>query len=255
MRTALVAGNWKMNGTRAFARELIPAVTAAYAAGGVCELAICPPAAYLGIAAELLSDSGVQLGAQNVSAQTDGAFTGETSADMLADCGCHYVIVGHSERRALYGESADDVAAKFVRAQAAGLTPILCVGESQSERESGSTEAVVGAQLQAVLDCAGGDAFAHAVVAYEPVWAIGTGLTATPQQAEDVHAYLRQRLAGNNAQVAAAVKILYGGSVKGANAEELFAQANIDGGLIGGAALNADEFVQIGRAGAAVRQG
>lgn len=252
MRSVLVAGNWKMNGSQSFALGLVSSLIDEVATGGLCQMALCPPAPYLAMVKQLLGDSPIALGAQNVSAEQAGAFTGELSAEMLLDCGCSHVIIGHSERRALYGESNVDVAAKFVRAQAAGLIPIVCVGESQAEREAGTTEAVIGAQLAAIIDLAGAAAFANAVLAYEPVWAIGTGLTATPQQAQDVHAFLRAQMAAHDSTIACALQILYGGSVKGANAAELFAQADIDGGLIGGAALKADEFLQIGRAGAAV---
>lgn len=236
-----------MNGTRAMATELVGAVAAG--AGDACALGICPPFPYLDVVRQYAGH--IALGAQNVSHEADGAYTGEVSAGMLVDCGCHYAIVGHSERRALYSEDDTLVAAKFACAQAAGLVPILCVGETREEREAGDTEAVVGRQLAAVMNHAGASAFEAAVLAYEPVWAIGTGLTASPDEAQAVHAFLRAQVAAHDAGVAAGLQILYGGSVKGDNAPELFARGDIDGGLIGGASLKADDFLQIGRAGAA----
>ena len=233
-----------MHGTRAGAAELIDAVLAAVGETGA-ECAICPPFVYLVDAARQLRGSAVQLGAQNVCAEAQGAYTGEVSAAMLRDVGCRYAIVGHSERRALYAESDALVARKFAAATAQQLLPILCVGESLSEREAGRTHEVVGRQLDAVLELAGVPAFAQAVVAYEPVWAIGTGRTATPGQAQDVHAFIRARLGARDAKIAGQLRILYGGSVKAANAAEIFAQPDVDGGLIGGAALKADEFAAI----------
>ncbi len=232
-----------MNGRRDLAQSLATAIAAQAPAD--CDVAICTPFPYLLTAAQALTGSAVLLGAQNLSEQSDGAFTGEVSADMLVDCGCRYVIVGHSERRALYGESSALVAEKFMRAQQAGLIPILCVGETLDERNAQATEGVVAAQLQAVLEAAGVQAFARAVIAYEPVWAIGTGLTASPEQAQAVHAFLRARLAAIDADIAAGVRILYGGSVKADNAAALFAGPDIDGGLIGGASLDADSFLAI----------
>ncbi len=211
---------------------------------------VCPPFPYLATAAKLLGGSGVKLGAQTVSEHESGAFTGEVSPGMLKDIGCEYVIVGHSERRALYGESSFQVAAKFKAAQAAGLTPILCVGETLEERESGATESVVDYQLGAVLDAAGIAAFGSAVIAYEPVWAIGTGKTATPEQAQDVHRHIREKLSEQDADIAAGVQILYGGSMKGDNAAGLLAMPDIDGGLIGGASLKANDFLAIAAAAA-----
>lgn len=217
-------------------------------AGLGCEAAVCVPYPYLAQAQGALDGSALAWGAQNLSEHAQGAYTGEVAAGMLCDFGCRYVIVGHSERRALYGESDATVAAKFMAAQAAGLVPILCVGETLTEREAGSTEAVVARQLAAVLERAGVAAMASAVVAYEPVWAIGTGKTASPEQAQAVHAAIRAQVAALDPEVAAGLKILYGGSVKPQNAPELFAQADIDGGLIGGAALVADDFLAICRA-------
>jgi len=247
MRKKLVAGNWKMHGSLAENAALLSALKPALA--GI-EAVVCVPFPYLAQAQAELSGSSIAWGAQNVCEQAKGAFTGEVSASMLLDFGCTYVIVGHSERRSLYGESDALVARKYVAAQAAGLTPILCVGESLAERESGVTEAVVSRQLDAVIDAAGVASLAKAVIAYEPVWAIGTGKTASPEQAQAVHAFIRGRVAALDASVAGQLVIQYGGSVKAANAAELMAQPDIDGGLIGGASLVADEFVAICRAAA-----
>ena len=243
MRTSLVAGNWKMHGRLDMARELAARIAAGAPAG--VELALCPPYPYLAALQQTLAGTPVALGAQNLAEQPEGAFTGEVAGEMLAEFGCRYVLVGHSERRSLYGETDAVVATKFQRAQAAGLVPVLCLGESQAEREAGQTETVVGRQLDAVLALAGVAAFNQAVIAYEPVWAIGTGLTASPEQAQAVHAFIRQRLAGHDAAVAAATRILYGGSVKADNAALLLAEPDIDGGLIGGASLDADSFLAI----------
>lgn len=242
MRKKLVAGNWKMHGSLAENAALLGAIKPALQ--GI-EAAVCVPFPYLGQAQAALAGSSIAWGAQNLSEQTKGAFTGEVSAAMLVDFGCRYVIVGHSERRSLYGESDELVAKKYVAAQAAGLTPILCVGELLAEREAGVTEAVVARQLDAVIAVAGVASFARAVVAYEPVWAIGTGKTATPVQAQEVHAAIRTRLAAADANAAAQARLLYGGSVKPSNAAELFGQADIDGGLIGGASLQAGDFLAI----------
>jgi len=206
---------------------------------------VCPPFVYLQETARLLKDSDVALGAQSLCAEPIGAFTGEVSGTMLRDVGCGYVLVGHSERRQLYGENDALVARKFVAAQAAGLVPVLCVGETLEERERGLTTEVVARQLDAVLAVTGVGALRSAVIAYEPVWAIGTGRTATPEQAQEVHAMIRARVAAADARIGGEVRILYGGSVKASNARELFAMADIDGGLVGGASLKADEFAQI----------
>jgi triosephosphate isomerase len=248
MRKKLVAGNWKMHGSLAENAALLAAIKPALA--GI-EAVVCVPFPYLAQAQSLLDGSSIAWGAQNMSEQAKGAFTGEVSASMLLDFGCKYVIVGHSERRSLYGESDALVASKYKAAQSAGLTPILCVGESLSERESVVTEAVVARQIDAVIDMAGVASLTHAVIAYEPVWAIGTGKTATPEQAQAVHAFIRGKLAARDQGVADHVVIQYGGSVKAANAAELMAKPDIDGGLIGGASLVADEFVAICRAAAA----
>lgn len=245
MRTPVVAGNWKMNGTLASVRSLADGVRAGVQADWKTEVILCPPFPYLSEVAERVADSGIAVGAQNVSEYVAGAYTGEVSATMLRDLGVCHVIVGHSERRSLFGESSAQVAEKFAAAVDNGLVPILCVGETLAEREQGRTLACVQAQLQAVLQRVGVEAFRRALVAYEPVWAIGTGLTATPEQAQEVHAALREMIAAHDPQVAAGTRILYGGSVKAANAASLFACPDIDGGLIGGAALDASEFLAI----------
>ena len=248
MRRTLVAGNWKLNGSLESVRQLVADIKAGL--GDVkADVAVCPPYVYIPEVAGLLRGSSLGYGAQDVSDQTSGAFTGEVSAPMLNDFGCKYAIVGHSERRSLYGEGDEFTARKFAAARKAGLIPILCVGELLEEREQGITEQVVARQLDAVIQLEGVAALADAVIAYEPVWAIGTGKTASPQQAQDVHAFIRGRIAALDAGVAEKVQILYGGSVKGANAAELFAMADIDGGLIGGASLQAEEFLTICRAG------
>jgi len=244
----MVAGNWKMHGNRGEAARLVGELLTRGAGAGSAEVLVCPPFVHLADAGRQLAGSRIGLGAQDVCAEEAGAHTGEVSAAMLADIGCRYVIVGHSERRALYGEGDGLVARKFVATRRLGITPILCVGETLSEREGNATASVVLRQLDAVVAAAGIAAFATAVVAYEPVWAIGTGRTATPGQAQDVHALIRGRIAENDATIAASLRVLYGGSVKAGNAAELFAMTDVDGGLIGGASLNADEFGTICRA-------
>ena len=247
MRKKLVAGNWKMNGSLAENAALLAALRSALE--GI-EAVVCVPFPYLAQVQSELSGSSIAWGAQNLSEQAKGAFTGEVSASMLLDFGCRYVIVGHSERRSLYGESDALVAKKYQAAQAAGLTPILCVGESLEERESGVTETVVARQLDAVIDMAGVASLDKAVIAYEPVWAIGTGKTASPEQAQAVHAFIRGKIAALDSGVAERLVIQYGGSVKASNAAELMVQPDIDGGLIGGASLIAGEFVAICQAAA-----
>ena len=244
MRKKLVAGNWKMHGSLQQNALLLERLKAGMP-GVQCDVAVCVPYPYLAQAQSLLADSPVLWGAQSVSEHASGAYTGEVSASMLRDFGCHHVLVGHSERRGLFGETDAVVAAKFVAAQKEGLVPVLCLGETLAEREAGHTMAVILRQLSAVIDHAGVVALASAVVAYEPVWAIGTGVTASPAQAQEVHAAIRVRLAELDSGLAGGLKILYGGSVKPQNAVELFAQADIDGGLIGGAALVADDFLAI----------
>ena len=248
MRSKFVAGNWKMHGGLEANRQLLQGLVAGVAEVGETAVAVCAPFPYLPQVQQMLAATPLAWGAQNVSEYLSGAYTGEVSAAMLAEFGCRYVIVGHSERRALYGESSAVVAAKFVSAQSAGLQPILCVGESLAQREAGETLQVVGEQLGAVLAVAGVASLTKAVVAYEPVWAIGTGRTATPEQAQEVHAAIRAQVARVDAEVAARLQIVYGGSVKPQNAAELFAMADIDGGLIGGASLVVDDFLAICRA-------
>jgi triosephosphate isomerase len=249
MRRKLVAGNWKMNGSLAANTALVAGIKEGLPAQA-CDVAVCVPAPYLAQVQGALAGSAVALGAQDVSAHAAGAYTGEVSAAMLQEFGVRYVIVGHSERRAWHGESDATVAAKAAAALKAGLTPVVCVGETLEQREAGKTNEVVGGQLDAVLEALGADDAARIVVAYEPVWAIGTGKTATPEMAQEVHALLRARLAVKNADAAAKVRILYGGSMKPDNAEQLLAMADIDGGLIGGAALKAADFLAIIRAAA-----
>lgn len=245
MRKPLVAGNWKMHGSRAGNHRLLSVLQQDIGAQAFVSVAVCPPALYLGNAVAQLEGSTISVGAQDCSDETQGAFTGEIAASMLREIGCQYVIVGHSERRARQAEDSRWVARKFMAAQVAGLVPILCVGEQRADREAGRTESVVAEQLDAVLELAGVEAFAQAVVAYEPVWAIGTGLTATPAQAAEVHAFIRARVAAASAEVARGLRILYGGSVKADNAHDLFALEEIDGGLIGGASLDAQAFLSI----------
>ncbi|MDP2825256.1 MAG: triose-phosphate isomerase [Sulfuritalea sp.] len=243
MRAKLVAGNWKMHGSLATNLGLLQAVRDG--AKGRAEVVVCVPYPYLAQAQAALDGSSVAWGAQDVSEHAQGAWTGEVSAAMLADFACRYVLVGHSERRSFFGDTDAVVAAKFAAALKAGLTPVLCVGESLAEREAGITGEVVTRQIDAVLEKNGIEAFARAVVAYEPVWAIGTGRTASPEQAQEVHALIRSRFARDSADVAAGLRILYGGSVKPGNATELFGQPDIDGGLIGGASLVATDFLAI----------
>ncbi len=247
MRQPLVAGNWKMNGSRESIKQLIAGIRQGAGSVQAAALAVCPPFVYLAEVREQLQGSNIALGAQNLCDHDSGAYTGEVAGPMLNEFGCRYVIVGHSERRNIYGESDELVARKFAAARKAGLVPILCVGELLEEREAGTTEAVVARQLEAVLKLEGVAALAQAVVAYEPVWAIGTGRTASPQQAQDVHRFIRGRIAGHDGTIAEGLRILYGGSVKASNAAELFRMADIDGGLIGGASLQAEEFLNIGR--------
>jgi triosephosphate isomerase len=245
MRQPLVAGNWKMHGSRAENASLVAGLLDLLQPGKRAEVLVCPPFPYLTETARLLKDSGVALGAQSVCAEAQGAFTGEVSAAMLKDVGCRYVLVGHSERRQLFGEDDTLVARKFVAAQGQGLVPVLCVGETLEEREADQTTNVVARQLEAVLAVSGVRSLARAVIAYEPIWAIGTGRTASPDQAQAVHAMIRAKVADRDATIGGSVRILYGGSVKASNAQELFAMPDIDGGLVGGASLKADEFARI----------
>ncbi|MGO0792526.1 triose-phosphate isomerase [Herbaspirillum seropedicae] len=244
MRRKLVAGNWKMNGSLAANAALVAGIKEGLAAQA-CDVAVCVPAPYLAQVQALVVGSPVGLGAQDMSAHASGAYTGEVSASMLQEFGVQYVILGHSERRAYHGESDAAVAAKTVAALKAGLVPLVCVGETLEQREAGQTNAVVGGQLDVVLAALSAEEAARIVVAYEPVWAIGTGKTATPEMAQEVHAMLRARLGAKSAEAAAKVCILYGGSMKPDNAQQLLAMGDIDGGLIGGAALKAADFLAI----------
>ena len=246
MRSSLIAGNWKMNGSLESVTALVDGIKSGDR--GNAELAVCPPSVYLMKIGGMLAESGIALGAQNVCQHPSGAYTGEIAASMLKEAGCRYAIVGHSERRSIYGESDELVAARFQMAIESGIEPILCVGETLEERQQEKTIEVVNRQIDAALAASGIDAFAKAVIAYEPVWAIGTGQVATPEQAQDVHASIRQKLAGLNAEVADQLQILYGGSMNPGNAAELLAQPDIDGGLIGGASLKAEDFLAIAQA-------
>ena len=239
----LIAGNWKMNGDQAFAADLVGALRLGLGSDARCDVALCVPAPYLLSVRQLIQGSSISVGAQDVSAQQAGAFTGEVSAAMLRDCGARYVIVGHSERRQHHVESDELVAAKVARALACGVTPIICVGETLAQREQGATEEVVKRQLAAVIR-ANGHCISEIVLAYEPVWAIGTGKTASPQQAQAVHAVLRAQLQAASSH-AERVRILYGGSMNAGNAAQLLAQPDIQGGLIGGASLKAADFLTI----------
>jgi triosephosphate isomerase len=241
MRTPLVAGNWKMHGTLQSVVELTNALKVQWQGNKNVEVAVCPPTIFMSVIAHELKDSDIKLGAQNVSEYSQGAYTGEISAEMLTDFGCSFAIIGHSERRTIFGETDEQVADKFSAAQCNGLLPILCVGETLEQREAGIQQQVIARQLQVVMDKVGVEAVASAVIAYEPVWAIGTGKTATPEQAQEIHAAIRSQLGA----VGVATRVLYGGSVKSANAAEIFSQPDIDGALVGGAALNAEEFVKI----------
>ena len=244
-RAGFVAGNWKMHGNLAQNQSLLEAVVLETRALQNASCAVCVPYPYMAQAQLILQGSHLAWGAQNVSQHHQGAYTGEVSADMLADFGCRYVVVGHSERRTLFGEEDQVVAEKFRAAQDRSLIPILCVGETLAQRELDETEKVIGKQLDAVINLVGIDAFRQSVIAYEPIWAIGTGKTATPQQAQEVHANIRNRIAAQSGEIAGNIQILYGGSVKASNAHKLFEMPDIDGGLIGGASLIAAEFVSI----------
>jgi len=248
IRQPIVAGNWKMNGSQAESAKLLTGLKQGLGTVSKAKVVVCPPFILVPLAAKELAGTTIAWGGQNLDTHKSGAYTGEVSGPMLKDFGCTYVIVGHSERRTLFGETDAMVAEKFRAAQEAGLIPILCIGETLAERDANQTEAVCARQLDAVVNSAGIAALANSVIAYEPVWAIGTGKTATPQQAQDVHKFIRGRIAARDAKVADGIRILYGGSMKAANARELIAQPDIDGGLIGGASLVADEFLAICRA-------
>ena len=248
MRRPMVAGNWKMHGTRASVAELIEGLGKQELPSEI-DVVVMPPSLFVSQVVAGLEGTVIAVGAQDAAFQVaQGALTGEVASSQLKDAGCTFVLVGHSERRQLIGEQGDVLNRKFAAIQEAGLTPVLCIGETLEQREAGQTLEVVGQQLDSVISEFGIGAFANAVIAYEPVWAIGTGLTASPQQAQEVHAAIRAKLAEKNAEVAQGVRLLYGGSVKSANAVELFGMPDIDGGLIGGASLNADEFGAICRA-------
>ena len=240
MRRKIAAGNWKLNGNRAFAEELIGALQVPQEAG--VEVLVFPPMVYVAGLAATFAGRGIGFGAQDVSEHAQGAYTGEVAASMLQDVGAGHALVGHSERRQYHGETSEVVARKFVAAKAAGVVPVLCIGETLEEREAGQTEARLAEQLDAVFDAAGPQALGDAIVAYEPVWAIGTGKTASPAQAQEVHAFIRGQAAKRDASIAGSLPILYGGSVKADNAAELFAQPDVDGGLVGGASLLANKF-------------
>jgi triosephosphate isomerase len=248
MRRILVAGNWKMNGSLASAAELLDGIRAGAAEAANADLAVCPPFVYLPATQQALEGSDVAWGGQDLSTHASGAYTGEVAGPMLRDFGCQYVIIGHSERRTYHHETDELVAQKFAAAREHGLTPIFCIGETLDERERGVTEEVVARQVDAVITHCGVAVLGEGVIAYEPVWAIGTGKTATPEQAQDVHAFIRARIAGHDQAVAEKIQILYGGSMKPDNAAELLAKPDIDGGLIGGASLKAVDFLAIAKA-------
>lgn len=252
MRTPLVAGNWKMNGSSESNKLLLQQILAQADTFSSIDVALFPPAVYLQQVQQALTGTGIHWGTQNLSQFGQGAYTGEISAHMLRDFGCDYVLIGHSERRCLYAELDLDqrvldriVAEKYEMAVREGVTPIICIGESPDEHALGKTEEVVGRLLDTVISHQGVQGLAHTVLAYEPVWAIGTGRTATPEWAQDVHSFMRQKVAKHDAEIAASIRILYGGSVKGNNAAPLFSQPDIDGGLVGGASLSAEEFIKI----------
>ncbi len=244
MRQTMVAGNWKMNGTTNSVRELVSGIKAGLN-GQSAEIVVCPPFVYIPTVAAEIADSAITLAAQNMCDQDVGAFTGEVSGPMLKDVGCEYVILAHSERRAMYGETDEVAASKYAAALKNNLKPIFCIGETLEEREQGITEDVVARQVDAIIDAEGVASLANAVLAYEPVWAIGTGKTATPEQAQSVHAFIRGRIADQDAGIAEGLRILYGGSMNPGNAAELIAQPDIDGGLIGGASLKPEDFLAI----------
>ena len=248
MRKTIVAGNWKMNASKDSVESLVTDILSG-ASDVSAEIIVCAPFPYLSQVEALIEGSNLMLGAQNLNVNASGAFTGEVSAEMIKDFGANHVIVGHSERRSLYGETSEIVAEKTKAAIDSGLTPILCLGESLDQRESGKTESVVSEQLNKVIKMVGIEAFNNIIIAYEPVWAIGTGMTATPEQAQAVHKFIRDLLASSSQDIADKTAILYGGSMNAGNAVELISCADIDGGLIGGAALKAEDFLQICKAG------
>ena len=249
MRRSIVAANWKLNGSLDMAKSLVSAINQHCHTQSGVDAIICPPYPYLDTVKQIMTANNVFLGAQNAAQHESGAYTGEVSAEMVGEMGCQFVIVGHSERREYYGETDNIVAAKYMRIQSAGLTPILCVGESLEQREQGVMKDTIVNQVKAVIAEAGISSMSNAVLAYEPIWAIGTGKTASPEQAQEVHAILRSIVADQSAEIADELRILYGGSVKASNAADIFSQPDIDGGLIGGASLDADQFNAIVSAG------
>ncbi|MCW8957401.1 MAG: triose-phosphate isomerase [Gammaproteobacteria bacterium] len=245
MRQPMVAGNWKMNGSSDSVKELIAGIKQGMGSVKKAEVVVCPPAVYIPRVSGAAADTAIKVGSQNICDQDKGAFTGEISGEMLKDVGCEYAIIGHSERRSLYGESDELIAKRFAAARRNGVKPIFCIGESLEEREQGVTNDVCSRQIDAVIELEGVAALADGVIAYEPVWAIGTGKTATPEMAQEVHAFIREKIAKLDAGVAEGLRILYGGSMNAGNAAELLAQPDIDGGLIGGASLKAEDFLAI----------
>ncbi|REF25655.1 triosephosphate isomerase [Xenorhabdus cabanillasii] len=254
MRHPLVMGNWKLNGSTHMVNDLIAGLRKELSNVDGCDVAIAPPTAYVSLAKSALAGSRIALGAQDVSVNLSGAFTGETSAEMLKDVGAKYIIIGHSERRTYHKERDEFIAKKFAVLKEQGLIPVLCIGETEQENEAGQTEAVCARQIDAVLNTLGAEAFKSAVIAYEPVWAIGTGRSATPAQAQAVHKFIRDHIAKQDAAIAEQVIIQYGGSVNAGNAAELFTQPDIDGALVGGASLKADAFAVIVKAAAEAKK-
>ncbi|MDH5766330.1 MAG: triose-phosphate isomerase [Gammaproteobacteria bacterium] len=245
MRKPMVAGNWKMNGSSESVKELMAGIKDGMGSVNNAEVVVCPPAVYISRVAGSAADTAIKVGSQNICDEDKGAFTGEISGEMLKDTGCEYAIIGHSERRSLYGESDELVARRFAAARRNGIKPIFCIGETLEEREQGITNDVCARQIDAVIALEGVEALADGVIAYEPVWAIGTGKTATPEQAQEVHAFIRGKISALNADVANGLRILYGGSMNPGNAAELMGQPDIDGGLIGGASLKSEDFLAI----------
>ncbi|MBD2815266.1 triose-phosphate isomerase [Xenorhabdus sp. Flor] len=254
MRYPLVMGNWKLNGSTHMVNDLIAGLRKELSNVDGCDVAIAPPTVYVSLAKSALAGSRIALGAQDVGVNLSGAFTGETSAEMLKDVGAKYIIIGHSERRTYHKESDEFIAKKFAVLKEQGLIPVLCIGETEQENEAGQTEAVCARQIDAVLNTLGAEAFKSAVIAYEPVWAIGTGKSATPAQAQAVHKFIRDHIAKQDAAIAEQVIIQYGGSVNAGNAAELFTQPDIDGALVGGASLKADAFAVIVKAAAEAKK-
>lgn len=245
MRPPLIIGNWKMNGNSVENENLINTINTSCDSNGGIEVVVCPPLIYINQVSQLLSNSKIKYGAQNVSANSNGAYTGEVSSEMLHDIGCSYVLIGHSERRSLNNESNIDIAGKLLAAVQAQITPVLCVGETLIERQSENTFVVIAGQISEIIEQVGVKIFENVVIAYEPVWAIGTGETATPEQAQIVHALIRRQLAECDICISKNIRIIYGGSVNANNASSLFKQKDIDGGLVGGASLNANDFINI----------